>query len=456
MRRLTAFFMPESMNNTTADIKDIFLSGVAAVHPQQLMRHNVQVKRGTRTICISGDDYVLPEAARVWILGAGKAAAAMAQELENILAGHFPLQGVVVTKYGHALPLQQLELIEAGHPVPDQQSVAASVKLLEVARQVQPHDLVIFLLSGGASALLADVPAGSSLPEVQQLFEALLRSGADIREMNVVRKHLSRIKGGQLAKSIYPATLCTLILSDVVGDDLSVIGSGPTVADPSTFSDTWNVLRKYHLPEKIPRTLLKYMEEGVAGRIPETPKPGDPSLQNAHNYLTGTNRVALEAAAVKARQLGYHPLLLSDTITGDAHAVADELVQTALDYTGPLPACLLAGGETTVKVTGNGLGGRNQQLALAAGMALADHPGITFLSAGTDGSDGPTNAAGAIVDASTIKNAAKMQLDPNSFLAQNDAWHFFSKAGGLIVTGPTQTNVMDLMIVLLTAERLKI
>lgn len=456
MRYLTAFFMPVNMMNTTAHIKDIFLQGVAAVHPQQLIRKNVQVTPATRVINISGDSYAIPEHAGVWIMGAGKAAAAMAQELESILAGHFPLQGMVVTKYGHALPLQQVELVEAGHPVPDEQSVAASVKLLEMAAKVQPNDLVIFLLSGGASALLADVPAHSSLTEVQQLFEALLKSGADIREMNTVRKHLSGIKGGQLAKSIYPATLCTLVLSDVVGDDLSVIGSGPTVADPSTFEDTMEVLRKYHLPEKISTQLLQHIENGVGGRIPETPKPGDPSLLHTHNYLTGTNRIALEAAAEKARDLGYHPVLLSDRITGDVNAVAATLVQTALSYNGPLPACLLAGGETTVQVTGNGLGGRNQQLALAAGIALENHPAITFLSGGTDGSDGPTNAAGAIVDASTIKNAGKMQLDPNSFLQRNDAWHFFSKAGGLMITGPTQTNVMDLMIMLIAAGDLKI
>lgn len=444
------------MNSATADIKNIFLHAVAAVHPQELMQKNVAVLPASRSIIISGDSYAIPEDARVWVLGAGKAAAAMAQELELLLSAHFPLQGMVVTKYGHALPLQQLELMEAGHPVPDQNSVAASVKLLEIEAQVQPKDLVIFLLSGGASALLADVPAGSHLTEVQQLSEALLKSGADIREMNIVRKHLSAIKGGQLAKSIYPATLCTLILSDVVGDDLSVIGSGPTVPDPSTFADTMKILRKYHLPEKISPALLQHIENGVAGKVPETPKPGDPHFKQVHNYLAGTNRIALEAAADKARELGYHPLLLSDTTTGNAHTVASQLVQTALDYAGPLPACLLAGGETTVNVTGNGLGGRNQQLALAAGIALAAYPQLTFLSGGTDGSDGPTNAAGAIVNASTMQNAINMQLDANSFLRNNDAWHFFSKAGGLMITGPTQTNVMDLMIVLISAGGLKI
>nr|WP_281261527.1 glycerate kinase [Chitinophaga niastensis] len=446
----------------------MFLHAVAAVHPQQLMQHNVHVRvsnnfqedghatRVSRIINISGDDYALPHDGRIWVIGAGKAAAAMAQELENILGKHFPLQGMVVTKYGHALPLQQLTLIEAGHPVPDQNSVAASVKLLEIAAQVQPADLVIFLLSGGASALLADVPAGSSLPEVQQLFEALLKSGATIQEMNTVRKHISYIKGGQLAKSIYPATLCTLILSDVPGDDLTVIGSGPTVPDPTTFADTMAILRKYHLPEKISQNLLQHIKNGIAGKIPDTAKPGGDDFRHVHNYLTGTNLIALEAAAQKARALGYHPQLISSTTTGDAHTVAAAYIQQALSYAGPLPACLLMGGETTVQVTGNGLGGRNQHLALAAGIALADHPQLTFLSGGTDGTDGPTDAAGAIVDAHTMKGAIKLQLDANSFLQRNDAWHFFSKAGGLLVTGPTQTNVMDLMIVLITAGTSKI
>ncbi|MBO9728045.1 MAG: glycerate kinase [Chitinophaga sp.] len=437
---------------TTTDIRNIFLHAVAAVHPQELMRKNVQVLPAARIINISGDEYRVPEHARVWVLGAGKAAAAMAQELEQLLLPHFPLQGLVITKYGHALPLQHLTLLEAGHPVPDENSVSASVKLQAIAAQVQPEDLVIFLLSGGASALLADVPAGSTLPEVQQLFTVLLNSGADIREMNVVRKHLSAIKGGQLAKNIYPATLCTLILSDVVGDDLSVIGSGPTVPDPSTFADTLQLLQQYHLPGKIAPALWQHIENGVAGKVPETPKPGDHHFKHTHNYLVGTNHIALEAAASKAGELGYYPVLLSDTITGDVHAVAEQLVQTALNYHGPLPACLLAGGETTVTITGNGLGGRNQQLALAAGIALAEHPHITFLSGGTDGSDGPTDAAGAIVDASTMKNARNRQLDANSFLRNNDALHFFSKAGGLLVTGPTQTNVMDLMILLITAD----
>ncbi|NLR82711.1 glycerate kinase [Chitinophaga eiseniae] len=437
------------MDTPVHDIQQIFRHAVAAVHPANLVQQHVAVLPGTSNIRVADHTYALPAGGKVWILGAGKAAAAMAAELEKILSKHFPLQGLVVTKYGHALPLQQLSLLEAGHPVPDENSVTATVKLQEIARQVHANDLVFFLLSGGASALLADVPAGSTLPEVQQLFEALLKSGADIREMNTVRKHLSSVKGGQLAQLIRPARLCTLILSDVVGDDLSVIGSGPTVADPSTFQDTLSILTQYHLQNQLPASLWQYLQQGAAGLIPETPKPGDADFSHVYNYLAGTNRIALEAAAAKAQALGYHPLFLSDTVTGDVHAVAAMLTETAERYHGPLPACLLAGGETTVKITGTGLGGRNQQLALEVGIAIAEDPRLTFLSGGTDGGDGPTNAAGAIVNASTIENAVRQQLDPNSFLRNNDAWHFFSKAGGLMITGPTQTNVMDLMILLI-------
>ncbi|NLR61001.1 DUF4147 domain-containing protein [Chitinophaga polysaccharea] len=444
------------MDTAVHDIQQIFRYAVAAVHPANLMQQHVAVLPGTHRIRVADHIYTLPAEGKVWILGAGKAAAAMAAELEKILSKHFPLQGLVVTKYGHALPLKQLSLLEAGHPVPDENSVTATVKLLEIAHQVQADDLVFFLLSGGASALLADVPAGSTLREVQQLFEALLKSGADIGEMNTVRKHLSSVKGGQLAQLIRPARLCTLILSDVVGDDLSVIGSGPTVADPSTFQDTLSILKQYHLQDQLPASLWQYLQQGAAGLIAETPKPGDADFSHVYNYLAGTNRIALKAAAAEAKALGYHALILSDTVTGDVHAVAAMLTKASERYRGPLPACLLAGGETTVKITGTGLGGRNQQLALEMGIAISGDPRLTFLSGGTDGGDGPTNAAGAIVNASTIENAVNHELDPNSFLRNNDAWHFFSKAGGLMITGPTQTNVMDLMILLIHPAPLKI
>ncbi|MBC9912672.1 glycerate kinase [Chitinophaga varians] len=425
------------------------MQAVSAVHPVQLIRRHVQIKAPS-TLVISGDEYILPPHGRLIVLGAGKASAAMAQELERVLEGHMRPEGLIVTKHGHALPLQHLTLLEAGHPVPDQNSLGASRRFLEIAATAGEHDLVVLLLSGGASALLADVPEGSSLEDVQQLFTLLLNSGAGIHEMNIVRKHLSKIKGGWLAQNIYPATLCALVLSDVVGDDLSVIGSGPAVPDPSTFADTMAILEKYRLLAQLPPALRRYLDNGVAGIIPDTPKAGSNFFKQVHHYLAGTNHIALQAAADKARSLGYHPQVLASDTTGDAHTVADWLVAAAIAWQGPRPGCLLAGGETTVQVTGKGKGGRNQQLALAAAIMLAGHEGITLLSAGTDGTDGPTNAAGAIVDNHTLEKAHALQLHASGFLQQQDAWTFFSKAGGLLITGPTQTNVMDLMIVLIT------
>jgi glycerate 2-kinase len=434
------------MGTPVADATTIFLDGVAAVHPGELMHKNVQVVPGG--LRIAGTYYPLSPLAKVCVIGAGKAVAAMAQALENILSS-LPLYGLVITKYGHALPLQHIQILEAAHPVPDMEGVVATQELLNIVAARAPHDLVIFLLSGGASALLADYPEGSSLQEVQQLFTLLLNSGADIHEMNTVRKHMSRIKGGQLAKKIAPATLCTLILSDVPGNDPQVIGSAPTVPDPSTFGDTIAILKHYGISHQLAPALLTHLQEGLAGTIPDTPKPGDPHFDNAHHYLTGTNTLALEAAAHTARRLGYHTQILTDMASGDAATLGQQLVQQAIQWQGPTPACLLVGGETTVKVTGTGLGGRNQQLALAAGLLLQQHPHITLLSGGTDGTDGPTDAAGAVVNAAIMQQATALHLNPLSHLQNNNAYPFFEAAGGLLKAGPTQTNVMDIVIVLI-------
>ncbi|NIG56899.1 glycerate kinase [Chitinophaga sp. Cy-1792] len=437
--------------NPRQDIAAIFLEGVAAVHPQQLI--SSRVSAGPNEIIIDNDHYPIRDNGRVVVVGAGKAAAAMATELEKILLPFLPLTGVVVTKYEHALPLQQLEIMEAGHPVPDDNSVLATAKVLTATSGLQDNDLVILLLSGGASALLADVPEGCTLAEVQQLFTLLLHSGADIQEMNTIRKHLSGVKGGQLAKKIYPATLCTIMISDVPGDKPEVIGSGPGVPDPGTFQESLAIISRYHLTKKIPASILLHLEKGNTGAIPETPKPGDPAFKNVHNYLAGTNHAALKAAAAKAEQLGYQVLLQEDFVGGDARTAARALVDQALAVTATSPVCILQGGETTVSVTGNGKGGRNQELALAGLIALSAHPreaaGITLLSAGTDGTDGPTNAAGAIVDAYTIAAARTLKLSPVAYLENNDAWNFFRQTDDLLITGPTQTNVMDIQIVLI-------
>ncbi len=425
----------------------IFNAAVDAVQPSHLMQQHVQLRGDVLTVC--GKTFSLPAGRPVWIFGAGKAAAAMAQALEPIFP-HVPVQGIVITKYEHALPLQHVRVAEAGHPLPDENGVQATAQMITQLKRVQPGDVVLFLLSGGASALLADYPEGASLAQVQQVFELLLKSGADIHEMNVVRKHLSSVKGGQLALLADTDAWSSLILSDVVGDDLSIIGSGPTVPDPSTFSDAVAILDKYNLTTKLPTAIHEHMQRGCAGDIPDTPKPGHAGLKHVNNFLVGSNAIALDAAAQQAVSLGYATQVLTSTATGQATSIAAELVGKAKDWKGTRPACILMGGESTVTVTGQGLGGRNQHLALAAGLLLATRPGMTILSAGTDGTDGPTDAAGAVTDQELMLSAAAQGLDAAHYLAQHDAYHFFEKAGGLIKTGPTQTNVMDIMLAIIS------
>lgn len=407
----------------------IFESAVAAVQPRRFMR-----------TCLTEDAILgepLPATGRIYILGAGKAAASMAKEAEDILGDRIT-QGFVVTHQPTPFHLKKITSIVAGHPVPDLNSLIATTTMLEVAGGIHPDDIVIFLLSGGASSLLADVPHGASMEEVQQLFSSLLKSGADIKEFNAVRKHLSNIKGGQLAQKLSPAKVYTIILSDVPGDDPAVIGSGPTIPDPSTFADAWAVLEKYGIDSG----LRDYIKQGMAGELPETPKV----LPNSFFTVAASNGTALKAASEKASEMGFHTQILPSLVTGIASQEGARLAQLAIDYKGPFPACILAGGETTVQVKGSGRGGRNQELVLAAGIQLQDAPHITFLSAGTDGIDGPTDAAGAIVSADIMQHAPE---DPLSYLDNNDAWHFFESAGSLIRTGHTHTNVMDIMIILI-------
>lgn len=425
----------------------IFRAAVSAVHPSALMQQHVY-KQGNRLI-VCNRSFELPAGRPVWIFGAGKAAAAMAQALEPMLAS-VPVEGIIITKYGHGLPLQQIKVAEAGHPLPDENGVQATAQMVATLKKVQPGDVVLFLLSGGASALLADYPQHSSLSEVQEVFELLLKSGADIQEMNIVRKHLSAIKGGQLALLANTHCWCSLILSDVVGDDLSIIGSGPSVPDPSTFSDAAAILNKYDLIAKLPASLRDHLERGIAGEICDTPKPGHPVLQLVNNFLIGSNTIAIEAARNKAVHFGYATQVLTTSATGDATSLAEMLVATAKEWRGKRPACILMGGESTVNVSGTGLGGRNQHLALVAGSLLITQPGITVLSAGTDGSDGPTDAAGAFADQELMLSAVDKGLNAAYYLERHDAYHFFEKAGGLIKTGPTQTNVMDVMLAIIT------
>ncbi len=391
---------------------------------------------------------------RLLTVGFGKASPSMAGALAESL-GEMVDAGLVVTKYGHILASVpgRIRLFEAGHPVPDGNGRRATEELLGLVNAADERTLIVTLISGGGSALLVAPQDGISLADKQQTTSLLLHAGADIGELNTVRKHLSRVKGGRLAEAAFPATVVSFILSDVIGDRLDVIASGPTAADPSTFGDALGILERYQLSAEVPPAVVDLLRRGDRGDLPETPKPGSRFLERVENIIVGSNRQALAAAARSARELGLTVEILSAELTGEAREVGRQLAQKALTSaerkSGNAGLCLLAGGETTVTVRGKGKGGRNMEMALAFAIEIAGHPGITFLSAGTDGTDGPTDAAGAIVDGGTVGRAKEMGLDPRQYLDNNDSYTFFQRCGGLLVTGATGTNVMDLQIVLI-------
>lgn len=376
---------------------------------------------------------------RIYLLAVGKAAPPMAKAVVELL-GRSLTGGVVVTKHGHGTELLKgFECFESGHPIPDEQGVAASQSIEKLLRELNARDLLICAISGGASALLPAPALGLSLKDKQKTTDLLLRAGANINELNTVRKHLSRLKGGRLAALAYPATVVGLLLSDVIGDDPAVIGSGLTVPDPSTIEDANAVMHKYGL--------------GLLKSATETPKPGDPVFKNVRNIVVGSNRLALSAAAAEAKKLGYRPLILSSTMQGETREVARvhaQILREVRSSGNPLkpPACLLSGGETTVSVRGEGKGGRNQEFALAAALEITSMSDVLVLSAGTDGTDGPTDAAGAITTGATLRHAERVGLSARDHLNRNDSYPFFERLGDLIKTGPTGTNVMDVHLLL--------
>jgi len=391
---------------------------------------------------------------RMITVGFGKAAPVMADALaestDDLIGA-----GLVITKYGHSLASAPvgIQVLEAGHPVPDENGLQATEELIRLVGTADERTLIVTLISGGGSALLVAPRAGISLADKQRTTSLLLQAGADIGELNTVRKHLSQVKGGRLAEAAYPATTISLILSDVIGDPLDVIASGPTAADPTTFSQALGVLERYRLREKAPPTVTELLRRGEQGEIPETPKVGSPFLERVENIIIGSNSQALEAAARSAREFGYTVEILSAALTGEARKVGQQLARqaqtAAASKSRTAGLCLLAGGETTVTVRGQGKGGRNMELALAFAIEIGGKPGITLLSAGTDGTDGPTDAAGAIVDGTTIARARELGLDPQTYLDDNNSYAFFDQCGGLLVTGPTGTNVMDLQILVI-------
>lgn len=430
--------------------EEIFRACVRSVMPSALIARSLSL---TGNKLILGDNvFDLDEIKNIYVIGAGKATALMAAEVEKILGDRIT-EGHISVKYGHGCDLKRIRITEAGHPVPDQNGYMATSGIAAIAEKAVAGDLVICLISGGGSALLPDVPEGSSDEDVNRTNEILVNSGADISEINIIRKHTSSIKGGQLARIAYPARLVTMVLSDVIGNPLDIIASGPTVPDTSYFSQALEILDKYDLISKVPQSILTFLEEGRRGLRPETPKPSDPVFRNSSTFLIGTNRIALEAGKVRALSYDFYSEIISDRLNGDVEEVAGYLVRTALDFKNDTsknkPVCLLFGGESTVKMTGKGLGGRNQHLALLVSEMIRGLDGITFLSCGTDGSDGPTTAAGAIVDSFTIKNAEMKNIFPKEYIREFDSFHFFESAGGHIITGPTMTNVMDIMVVII-------
>lgn len=432
----------------------MFAEALAAVDPYRAVQQAVRVENGR--LEAAGEAYDLDRFDRVVVLGAGKAAARMAGAVEEYLGDRVDA-GIIVVKYGHTGPLRRIEQIEASHPLPDAAGMRGAERIRRMANAADEKTMIVCVLSGGASALLVLPETGITLEAKQKTTDLLLKAGASIHEVNAVRKHLSLIKGGRLAQAAYPATVLTLILSDVIGNALDVIASGPTAPDPSTFADAAAVIEKYGLGPTLPAEVTARIRRGVEGREPETAKSRDACFVKTRNIIVGSLSPALEAACVVAKEHGFSAEIVTAELQGEAREAARLLAEAAVLRRERLArggrACLLYGGETTVRVRGKGIGGRNQELALAFAAEIEGIPGISLLSAGTDGTDGPTDAAGAIVDGGTAKRAREAGLEPLDYLERNDSYSFFrrldSETGqkSHILTGPTGTNVMDIQII---------
>jgi len=432
---------------------EIFSASLKAVDPY------ISVKRFAERI---RSVYTNNNCNRLLVAGFGKAACPMANAIEDTL-GDLVTRGIVITKYGHAGNQRpkvsgqhsKITIFEAGHPVPDENGVNGTNEVIRLLKDADEDTLVLCLISGGGSALLVSPYKGITLSEKQKVTQHLLKAGANIEELNTVRKHISGVKGGRLAEAAYPARIISLMLSDVIGDRLDVIASGPTSPDPTTYDDALKVMNKYGLTDKTPPGILDVINKGAERIITDTPEEGNIIFERVENIIIGSNRFALDAAKQRAEELGFYAEIISAELTGEARDAAKWLAEkvrksgSAEVQKHKKPLCLVSGGETTVSVTGNGLGGRNTEFALAFAMEIEGVDGVVLLSAGTDGTDGPTDAAGAIVDGKTIENARASGIDPETYLENNDSYNFFKKIDSLLITGPTGTNVMDLQIVLL-------
>ncbi len=431
---------------------DIFHASLKAVDPVNAVKRFL--KKNDNKLSVKDTTYDLNSYDNIYLIGFGKAAAAMARGAEAVLGDDLKT-GIVSVKYGYLDKVSsKIKINEAAHPVPDEAGMNGAKEIVDFLKQRDERDLIICVISGGGSAILPLPYEGVTLSQKQETTKLLLACGADIKEINAIRKHISQVKGGQLARIAQPATLVTLILSDVIGDPLDSIASGPTAADQSTFNDCWAILQKYDLLGKIPPEVERHIKSGVEKSIPDTPKVSDPVFSKTQNFIIGSNWEAVVAASDYAQKLGYNTLVLSTFVEGETKDVArvHAAIAKEVNKTGnPVkkPACIISGGETTVTIRGNGLGGRNQEFVLAAAMDINGMDNVVVLSAGTDGTDGPTDAAGAIADGETITRANQLKLNSLKYLQDNDSYHYFEKLNDLVKTGPTNTNVMDIRIMLI-------
>ncbi len=447
------------------NLKKIIKAGIDRVNPYQMVIDNVKVYDDNITVDFENYHITLNLAKfdKIFILGAGKATAKIAKAVEELLGDRIT-EGIISVKYGHTEDLNYIQLIESGHPLPDENSIKAGNKIVELAKKSDEKTLIINLISGGGSALLAspleykDENIKLSLDDFQDTTQTLLDCGATIKEINSIRKHLSEVKGGRLAKLFYPATSLNFILSDVVGDRLDTIASGLTTHDDTTYQYAMRVIKKYNIKDKLPMNVVKIIEAGLDGKIDETPKENDKCFSKVNNILIGTNYLSLISCEKVAKKLGYNTIILSSQITGEAKEIARFYAGIAKDVLRnkiPIekPACIISGGETTVTISGKGKGGRNQEMALAFLSEIEDEPksfdGITFLSSATDGNDGPTDASGAFASLDVLEKAKKQTLSINDYMKNNDSYNFFDKINYLFKTGPTNTNVCDIQLILI-------
>jgi len=452
--RETLFSRAESPSSRRAReiALDTFENVLTAIDPRRIIKSKIVLSNNQ--LHVNGHSFDLNSFQTIFVIGGGKASGSMAEGLEEILGDRIE-EGLVIVPRGteQRHKTHRIRVQGASHPIPDSRSVETAKKLMELADRVGEGDLVLCLFSGGGSSLMTLPRKGISLKDKQAITDLLLKSGATINETNAVRKHLSAFKGGHLAEKLYPVTVVSLLLSDVVGDRLDVIASGPTAPDPATFSDAISVLRRYGLWERAPETVRKVLQDGAQGLVPETPKNNDPAFQRVHNIVIGNNRLACSATIEDLRKKGLKTLLLTSFMEGEAREVGSLLGALAHEIraTGnPLqpPVGIVVGGETTVTVTGKGKGGRNQEIALGAALKIEGLDNVVIASISTDGIDGTTDAAGAIVDGKTIQRAKKLGLDAREYLRNNDSGTFFSKLGDQIYTGPTGTNLNDLSILI--------